>query len=194
MKANSIAMAGGAIALENELRNAARIKELERQLEDERARHAAHESAYLDKVIALLAQFPYQEGMPVVSSPEIDMGSVNLAAYRIRSYLAARADDTPARDIISIHADSACILNASDLARVLTALPRLPAVDNDLLKQVLARLAARPVANRSEGAVTWVTCPVCQEPDMRSTADEDGNVLINCVNHGCLSNGGPMRA
>lgn len=35
----------------------------------------------------------------------------------------------------------------------------------------------------------WVNCPVCGEPDMRKETDADGNALIHCVNHGCLSNG-----
>lgn len=35
----------------------------------------------------------------------------------------------------------------------------------------------------------WVNCPICKEPDMRmSTVTEEGDVLINCVNHGCPSN------
>lgn len=36
----------------------------------------------------------------------------------------------------------------------------------------------------------WVKCPVCDEPDMRKETDAEGNSLILCVNHACLSNGG----
>lgn len=36
----------------------------------------------------------------------------------------------------------------------------------------------------------WVNCPICGESDMRRTTDPDGNVLIDCVNHACKSNGG----
>lgn len=36
----------------------------------------------------------------------------------------------------------------------------------------------------------WVACPVCGETDMRRERDADKNVLIFCVNHECVSNGG----
>jgi hypothetical protein len=36
----------------------------------------------------------------------------------------------------------------------------------------------------------WVNCPICGSPDMRRLTDDEGNVLINCTNHACRSNGG----
>lgn len=47
-----------------------------------------------------------------------------------------------------------------------------------------------------EGEVTWVTCPLCGENDMRcvTNKDEPDLKLIYCVNHYCPSNGGnPYR-
>lgn len=45
-----------------------------------------------------------------------------------------------------------------------------------------------------EAPERWVNCPVCGEPDMRRTEDQDGNALIFCVNHACLSSGGKNNA
>lgn len=36
----------------------------------------------------------------------------------------------------------------------------------------------------------WVECPVCSDCDMLKTTSIDGDVIINCTNHACLSNGG----
>lgn len=126
-------------------------------------------------------------------SGEIDMDKVKLAADRIRAYLSARRSAPDTSDIIGIHAPTACILNATDLALVLAALPKVPSSESEMLEQALGRLAARSKAKRSAGAVDWVTCPVCKEPDMRRTTDEDDNALIDCVNHACLSNGGTSQ-
>lgn len=128
-----------------------------------------------------------------MSAGEINMGQAALAATRIRAYLAARGRTPGASDIISIHAASACILNATDLQLVLAALPAVPTSESKMLEQALSRLT-RNKALRSAGAIDWVKCPVCEEPDMRRTTDEEGNVLIDCVNHGCLSSGGTSQA
>ena len=128
-----------------------------------------------------------------MNTGEIDMGRVKLAANRIRAYLAARATNMAASDILGIHTGSACILSASDLQLVLAALPAVPANESDVLEQALGRLAARDNAKRSAGTVDWVDCPVCKESDMCRTIDAEGHALIDCVNHGCLSNGGTMQ-
>lgn len=45
------------------------------------------------------------------------------------------------------------------------------------------------------GPSDWVNCPICGEPDMRSTPDGDeGHRIIHCVNLNCRSNGGNMDA
>lgn len=126
-----------------------------------------------------------------MSAGEIDMGRVKLAADRIRAYLAARGRTPGASDIIAIHA-TACILNTTDLHLVLAGLPAVPQSESKMLEQALARLAHRN-ATRSAGTIDWVNCPVCKEPDMRRTTDEEGHVLIDCVNHACLSNGGASQ-
>lgn len=42
-----------------------------------------------------------------------------------------------------------------------------------------------------KGEFDWVRCPICGDPDMRRTCvTDDGECLINCVNHACASNGG----
>ena len=128
-----------------------------------------------------------------MSAGEIDMGRVKLAADRIRAYLAARSRTPGASDIIAIHAATACILNTTDLQLVLAALPTVPPSESDMLEQALGRLAARTKVQRFAGTVDWVNCPVCKEPDMRRTTDEEGHILIDCVNHGCLSNGGTSQ-
>ena len=127
-----------------------------------------------------------------MSAGEIDMGRVKLAADRIRAYLAARGRTPGASDIIAIHAATACILNTADLQLVLAGLPAVPQSESKMLEQALSRLARRNAA-RSAGTVDWVDCPVCKEPDMRRTTDEEGHILIDCVNHGCLSNGGTSQ-
>lgn len=38
--------------------------------------------------------------------------------------------------------------------------------------------------------IEWVNCPICDDCDMEKTIDGEGNVIINCVNHACASNGG----
>lgn len=52
------------------------------------------------------------------------------------------------------------------------------------------RLTAQSGEGRS-GAVRrdWVSCPICNEPDMRQEIDAENNRLIFCVNHSCPSNG-----
>lgn len=44
--------------------------------------------------------------------------------------------------------------------------------------------------NDAKPHTDWVTCPICDEHDMRKEVDEDGASLIFCVNHNCGSNGG----
>jgi hypothetical protein len=39
----------------------------------------------------------------------------------------------------------------------------------------------------------WVNCPVCGQPDMEQTTSKDGDKLIACTNHACLSNGGSFH-
>lgn len=39
----------------------------------------------------------------------------------------------------------------------------------------------------------WVPCPICGESDMLRQEDDEGNPLIQCVNHCCASNGGSNR-
>lgn len=41
--------------------------------------------------------------------------------------------------------------------------------------------------------VTFINCPICNEPDMRCETEPEGFKLITCVNHGCASNGGAMN-
>lgn len=50
--------------------------------------------------------------------------------------------------------------------------------------------ATYELARPDEKRLAWVSCPVCRQPDMRQDTDEEGNVLIHCTNHACLSNGG----
>ena len=68
-----------------------------------------------------------------------------------------------------------------------------------LLARTLEREMAALVAERDKAVKCglqhsvkreWVKCPVCCEPDMRWEEDKDGNAVIFCVNHACLSNGG----
>lgn len=51
-----------------------------------------------------------------------------------------------------------------------------------------------PAQDREALARDWVNCPICGEPDMRKTTDQDGHSLIYCVNHNCASNGGSNAA
>lgn len=56
---------------------------------------------------------------------------------------------------------------------------------DNIAKQILS------ITSRHAGSVDWVDCPICGESDMRKTTS-DGNSLIECVNHGCASNGGSL--
>lgn len=219
MNSTPIAMAGVAIALETERLNAERIASLEQQLEQQRTESAARAAEYREKVIALLnhievvvdepnweridhglwnavtalpaptVEAPSKTG--VISFGEVDMARAKLAAARIGSYLLARGRSPGASDIISIHAPTACILNETDLALVLAAFSTFPPAENNAWKQAVGRLTRKPM--QPAGAVDWVNCPVCKEPDMHRTVDEDDNALIECVNHSCLSNGGTSQ-
>ena len=67
--------------------------------------------------------------------------------------------------------------------------------DAEKSARIIADFAAQEVqaATRTQaahGRIDWVPCPVCGETDMERVTDDDENVLINCVNHACKSNGG----
>ncbi len=56
-----------------------------------------------------------------------------------------------------------------------------------LLEETLEKL------NKTAGTTytqDWVNCPVCNAPDTLQETNSDGNKLIFCDNHACLSNGG----
>jgi hypothetical protein len=154
LKSNLIAMAGVAIAIESERLNAERIAALEHQLEQQRLESIQREAAYREKTIELLnhielvvddsnwEKIDHTLWNAVTMPPEqpqyrknvkaagLDLARVKMAATRIRAFLAARGKDLASRDIISIHAESACILNATDLTSVVSALTEiLPAGD-----------------------------------------------------------------
>lgn len=199
-------MAGVAIALENELQNAARIAELERQLHTERRQAAEREAAYRENVIVLLTHIedtvddhnwgklstPLWNAVTAPQpSPEhsaaapaaqgapagaVDAGSLTEAVERIRTYLQAHKLFDKS-DILRLKADS--ILKVSDIELALAALAATPKVSAGL--------------PRAAGQSDWVDCPICREPDMNKITDEDGNALIYCVNHCCPSNGGPAQ-
>lgn len=57
------------------------------------------------------------------------------------------------------------------------------------LDKLVSKFGLMPGARRD-----WVDCPVCGEPDMLWEEDAEGNVLIHCVNHACVSNGGTNRS
>jgi len=57
------------------------------------------------------------------------------------------------------------------------------------LREKLASLEAENRALKKSRTVDWVNCPICHEPDMSMTEeDEEGQYIIHCVNLGCPSN------
>jgi hypothetical protein len=66
--------------------------------------------------------------------------------------------------------------------------------NSEHLYQLADEIEAAVLATRRrsdiEGKTDWVTCPICQESDMRRVTDAQGDAVIHCVNGHCASNQG----